>query len=157
MSDAAFDALALIAVALIGLVGTVVTVLARRRQEDGEDDMPSVTEQQVRDAEDPGVLALRVALGTQRDLEETRAELSQTRSELSQTREDLSAANVRLDVLAEQNRRLRKVLRGVVVRLEGIAEWVRAGHHPPPPFTPEEIMEYISGQVPDLHEEEDGA
>ena len=150
MSDAAFDALALIAVALIGLVGTVVTVLARRRQEDGETDMPSVTEQQVRDAEDPGVLALRVALGTQRDLEETR-------SELSQTREDLSAANVRLDVLAEQNRRLRKVLRGVVVRLEGIAEWVRSGHHPPPPFTPEEIMEYISGQVPDLHEEEDGA
>lgn len=147
MSDAAFDAFALIAVALIGLVGTVVTVLARRRQEDGEDDMPSVTEQQVRDAEDPGVLALRVALGTQRDLEETR-------SELSQTRKDLSAANVRLDVLAEQNRRLRKVLRGVVVRLEGIAEWVRAGHHPPPPFTPEEIMEYISGQVPDLHEED---
>ena len=150
MSDAAFDALALIAVALIGLVGTVVTVLARRRQEDGETDMPSVTEQQVRDAEDPGVLALRVALGTQRDLEETR-------SELSQTREDLSAANVRLDVLAEQNRRLRKVLRGVVVRLEGIAEWVRSGHHPPPPFTPEEIMEYIAGQVPDLHEEDDDA
>lgn len=150
MSDAAFDALALIGVALIGLVGTVVTVLARRRQEDGEDDMPSVTEQQVRDAEDPGVLALRVALGTQRDLEETR-------SELSQTRKDLSAANVRLDVLAEQNRRLRQVLRGVVVRLEGIAEWVRAGHHPPPPYTPEEIMEYISGQVPDLHEEDDGA
>lgn len=150
MSDAAFDALALISVALIGLVGTVVTVLARRRQEDGEDDMPSVTEQQVRDAEDPGVLALRVALGTQRDLEETR-------SELSQTRKDLSAANVRLDVLAEQNRRLRQVLRGVVVRLEGIAEWVRAGHHPPPPYTPEEIMEYISGQVPDLHEEDDHA
>lgn len=150
MSDAAFEALALIGVALIGLVGTVVTVLARRRQEDGEDDMPSVTEQQVRDAEDPGVLALRVALGTQRDLEETR-------SELSQTRKDLSAANVRLDVLAEQNRRLRQVLRGVVVRLEGIAEWVRAGHHPPPPYTPEEIMEYISGQVPDLHEEDDGA
>lgn len=150
MSDAAFDALALIGVALIGLVGTVVTVLARRRQEDGEDDMPSVTEQQVRDAEDPGILALRVALGTQRDLEETR-------SELSQTRKDLSAANVRLDVLAEQNRRLRQVLRGVVVRLEGIAEWVRAGHHPPPPYTPEEIMEYISGQVPDLHEEDDGA
>lgn len=150
MSDAAFDALALIGVALIGLVGTVVTVLARRRQEDGEDDMPSVTEQQVRDAEDPGVLALRVALGTQRDLEETR-------SELSQTRKDLSAANVRLDVLAEQNRRLRQVLRGVVVRLEGIAEWVRSGHHPPPPYTPEEIMEYISGQVPDLHEEDDGA
>ena len=147
MSDAAFDALALIGVALIGLIGTIVTVLARRRQDEGEDDMPSVTEQQVRDAEDPGVLALRVALGTQRDLEETR-------SELSQTRKDLSAANVRLDVLAEQNRRLRKVLRGVVVRLEGIAEWVRAGHHPPPPFTPEEIMEYISGQVPDLHEED---
>lgn len=147
MTDAAFDALALIAVALIGLVGTVVTVLARRRQEDGEADMPSVTEQQVRDAEDPGVLALRVALGTQRDLE-------QTRSELSQTRDDLSAANVRLDLLAEQNRRLRKVLRGVVVRLERIAEWVRAGHQPPPPFTAEQIVEYISGQVPDLHEED---
>ena len=147
MSDAAFDALALIGVALIGLVGTIVTVLARRRQDEGEDGMPSVTEQQVRDAEDPGVLALRVALGTQRDLEETR-------SELSQTRDDLAAANVRLDVLAEQNRRLRKVLRGVVVRLERIAEWVRAGHHPPPPFTAEEIVEYIAGQVPDLHEED---
>ena len=145
MSDAAFDALALIGVALIGLIGTIVTVLARRRQEEGEEPMPSVTEQQVRDAEDPGVLALRVALGTQRDLEETR-------SELSQTRDDLAAANVRLDVLAEQNRRLRKVLRGVVVRLERIAEWVRAGHHPPPPFTAEEIVEYIAGQVPDLHE-----
>lgn len=149
MSDAAFDALALIGVAFIGLIGTVVTVLARRRQEEGEDPMPSVTEQQVRDAEDPGVLALRVALGTQRDLEETR-------SELSQTRKELASALTRLDVLAEQNRRLREVLRGVVVRLERIAERVRAGHHPPPPFTPEEIVEYIYGAAPDLHEEADG-
>ena len=46
---------------------------------------------------------------------------------------------------------------GVVVRLERIAEWVRAGHHPPPPFTPEEIVEYIYGEAPDLHEEADGA
>ena len=150
MSDAAFEALSVLGAAFIAFLGTWVTVRARQRQEDGEDDVPAVTEQQVRDAEDPGVLALRVALGTQRDLEETR-------SELSQTRKDLSAANVRLDVLAEQNRRLRQVLRGVVVRLEGIAEWVRSGHHPPPPFTPEEIMEYIAGQVPDLNEEDDGA
>lgn len=36
MSDAAIDALALVAVALIGLAGTTVTVLARRRGGEGK-------------------------------------------------------------------------------------------------------------------------
>lgn len=148
MSDAAIDALALVAVALIGLAGTTVTVLARRRGGEGEETVPSVTEEQVRDAEDPGVMALRVALGTREDLETTRRELGDAKA-------DLRAAQARLDVLAEQNRQLRRTLRGVVGRLERIAEWVRDGHAPPPPYTADELIDWVAEQVPDLHEEGD--
>lgn len=148
MSDAAIDALALIAVALIGLAGTTVTVLARRRGGEGDETVPSVTEEQMRDAEDPGVMALRVALGTREDLETTRRELGDTRA-------DLRAAQTRLDVLAEQNRQLRRTLRGVVGRLERIAQWVREGHTPPPPYTADELIDWVAEQVPDLHDEED--
>lgn len=140
MSEAAIDALALVAVALIGLVGTTVTVLARRRGNEGGAAVPSVTEEQMRDAEDPGVMALRVALGTREDLQ--------------QTRRELSVAQARLDALAEQNRQLRRVLRGVVGRLETIAEWVRAGHLPPPPITADELIDWVAEQVPDLHDDE---
>lgn len=144
MSDAAFDALALIVVALIGLVGTIITLLARRHDsDDGGDDVPSVTEKQVREAEDPGVLALRIAMDTRKDLEATRGELATAKTELAE--------------LARQNRRLREVLREVVERMERIAAWVRAGHQPPPPFTAEQISQYILDSIPDLREGGDDA
>ena len=144
MSDAAFDALALIVVALIGLVGTIITLLARRHgSDDGGGDVPSVTEKQVREAEDPGVLALRIAIDTRKDLEATRGELATAKTELAG--------------LARQNRRLREVLREVVERMERIAAWVRAGHQPPPPFTAEQISEYILDSIPDLREGSDDA
>ena len=144
MSDAAFDALALIVVALIGLVGTIITIHARRQgSDDGGGDVPSVTEKQVREAEDPGVLALRIAIDTRKDLEATRGELATAKTELAG--------------LARQNRRLREVLREVVERMERIAAWVRAGHQPPPPFTAEQISQYILDSIPDLHDGGDDA
>lgn len=52
--------------------------------------------------------------------------------------------------LAEENRSFRRLILGVVHRLEVIAAWVRDGHQPPPPYTTDQLLEYIREQAPHL-------
>lgn len=52
--------------------------------------------------------------------------------------------------LADENRSFRRLILGIVHRLEVIAAWVRDGHQPPPPYTTEQLLEYIREQAPHL-------
>lgn len=52
--------------------------------------------------------------------------------------------------LAEENRSFRRLILGIVHRLEVIAAWVRDGHQPPPPYTTDQLLEYIREQAPHL-------
>src|SRR5699024_11507154 len=56
--------------------------------------------------------------------------------------------------LAEENRAFRRLILGIVHRLEVIAAWVRDGHQPPPPYTTEQLLEYIREQAPHLGKDE---
>lgn len=64
--------------------------------------------------------------------------------------EELQGSN---QALAEENRSFRRLILGIVHRLEVIAAWVRDGHQPPPPYTTEQLLEYIREQAP--HVEKD--
>lgn len=52
--------------------------------------------------------------------------------------------------LADENRSFRRLILGIVDRLEVIAAWVRDGHQPPPPYTTDQLLEYIREQAPHL-------
>lgn len=61
--------------------------------------------------------------------------------------EELQGSNT---ALAEENRTFQRLILGIVHRLEVIAAWVRDGHQPPPPYTTEQLLEYIREQAPHL-------
>lgn len=65
--------------------------------------------------------------------------------------QELQGSNV---TLADENRAFRRLILGIVHRLEIIAAWVRDGHQPPPPYTTDQLLEYIRESAPHLREEQ---
>lgn len=128
----------------------------------------SVTNEMIREAQDPGVLALQVARATQQQLQHTNRRLTETEAKLARTEKrlhstqqrleeahrDLEEMGERVDELAQQNRRLRGVLRELVVRMERLAEWYRAGSQGEPPDSLEQIIRDALEAIPDLRDEE---
>lgn len=78
--------------------------------------------------------------------EQSRSQQAQLETQKGQI-EELQGSNT---ALAEENRTFRRVIIGVVSRLEVIAAWVRDGHQPPPPYTTEQILDYIRDSSPHL-------
>lgn len=120
MSDAAIQAISAIIIAAIGIVTTTITV--RGRTSHDKPDAAPVTNQQVLEAEDPGVSALRIALSTQKQLEKTQADLEQVRGELR-------------SVLSE--------LESIARDLRAFVEWEEAGAHGQPPVSLPSIYERL--------------
>lgn len=144
MSDAAVQGITAVLIALIGVMTTWITVKARSSA-DGDDTAP-VTNEQVRGAEDPGVMALKLAYGTQRSLEATQADLEQTKTALQQTAADLELVRGELrSVLAE--------LESIARDLRRFVEWEESGAHGSPPIALTDIyarLEALTRKRPQL-------
>lgn len=117
MSDAVVNTLGAVAIALIGALATWVTY--RSRSSTDEPDAVPVTNAQVQQAEDPGALALKIAYGTQRQLEDTRADLKQTQTALGVVQSELRSVLTEVESIARDLRRF--------------VEWEDAGAHGAPP------------------------
>lgn len=78
--------------------------------------------------------------------EQSKTQQAQITTQAEQIKE-LQGSNT---TLAEENRGFRRLVLGIVSRLEVIAAWVRDGHQPPPPYTTEQLLEYIRESAPHL-------
>lgn len=125
MSDAAIQVAGAVVIALIGVVTTWITVRARSSSDEPE--TAPVTNAQVSSAEDPGVMALKLAMGTQRQLEETQQDLEETKTALQRTADDLELVRGELrSVLAE--------LESIARDLRRFVEWEESGAQGSPPI-----------------------
>lgn len=117
MSDAVVNTLGGVAIALIGVLATWVTVRSGGRKDEPESG--PVTNDQVQQAEDPGALALKIAYGTQKQLEETQEDLEQTKTALVVVQGELRSVLAEVESIARDLRRF--------------VEWEDAGAHGDPP------------------------
>lgn len=139
MSDVAVQGITAVIIALIGVITTYITVKARSSSTEPE--AAPVTNEQVRGAEDPGVMALKIAMGTQRQLEETKADLETTKAALIVVRDELRSVLAELESIARDLRRF--------------VEWEEAGAHGNPPITLTEIyarLEALTRKRPPSHD-----
>lgn len=81
--------------------------------------------------------------------EKTSGQQKQINTQAAQI-EELQVDNT---ALAEENRLFRRVVLGIVHRLEVIAAWVRDGHQPPPPYTTDQLLAYIREHVPHIEKD----
>lgn len=131
MSDAAIQAISAVVIAAIGIITTYITVHARTSR--GETDGAPVTNEQVREAEDPGVVAIKIAYGTQLQLEKTQADLQETRTSLGQTQSDLEQTVKDLEAIRGELRSVLAELESIARDLRRFIEWEEVGAHGAPP------------------------
>lgn len=117
MSDAVINTIGGVAIALIGVLATWVTY--RNGGSKAEPESAPVTNAQVQRAEDPGALALKIAYGTQKQLEDTKADLKQTKTALGVVQSELRSVLTEVESIARDLRRF--------------VEWEDDGAHGAPP------------------------
>ena len=153
MNEALITGLSSIAVSIVTVSGVLVPVLVRLRMdaEKGQDGERSREEVDVEEDE-----AARSARETE---QEARRMMGAGEDQGSvalylawHTRHDLNKVLARLDVIGEQNRKLRHALVLLAQPIRTIAAWIREGHAPPPPLSADEL-ERLLEEVRDLHED----
>lgn len=132
MSDAAIQALSAVVIAAIGIITTYITVRGRASRD--EPDAAPVTNEQVREAEDPGVVAIKIAYGTQLQLEKTQADLDETKSSLGQTQSELKQTVKDLEAVRGELRSVLAELESIARDLRRFVEWEESGAHGSPPI-----------------------
>lgn len=98
-------------------------------------------------------LLTRSAQRVDADVTRLSAQMAEQQAQINEQQDQIEELQGTNSALAEENRVFRKVVLGIVHRLEVLAAWVREGHQPPPPYTTDQLLEFIRESLPDLRKD----